>query len=123
MSRVAMLWNDTNPGMMLRAGQAQEAAAKLGVTVQSVGVHDLIDFEPAYAAIRSGGAEEWNLRHNNACLTLLALLFVGRDPFAGAPRPAQVWPVLSRTSGEAVRLLPRCRADRGQHIKKASGCP
>jgi putative ABC transport system substrate-binding protein len=57
MSRVAMLWNDTNPGMMLRAGQAQEAAAKLGVTVQSVGVHDLIDFEPAYAAIRSGGAE------------------------------------------------------------------
>jgi putative ABC transport system substrate-binding protein len=62
MSRVAMLWNDTNPGMMLRARQAQDATAKLGVTVQSVGVHDLIDFEPAFAAIANGGA--------NAMLTL-----------------------------------------------------
>ena len=57
MSRVAMLWNDTNPGMVLRAGQMTDAAAKLGVTVQSVGVHDLIDFEPAFAAIASGGAD------------------------------------------------------------------
>ena len=62
MSRVAMLWNDTNPGMVLRANQAQGAAAKLGVSIQSVGVHDLIDFEPAFAAIASGGA--------NAMLTL-----------------------------------------------------
>jgi hypothetical protein len=46
----------------LRANQAQDAAAKLGVTIQSVGVHDLIDFEPAFAAIASGGA--------NAMLTL-----------------------------------------------------
>lgn len=57
MSRVAMLWNDTNPGMLLRANQAQEAAARLGVTIQSFGVHDLIDFEPAFAAIRSSGAD------------------------------------------------------------------
>src|SRR5262249_2768448 len=62
MSRVAMLWNDSNPGMVLRANQAQDAAAKLGVSIQSVGVHDLIDFEPAFAAIASGGA--------NAMLTL-----------------------------------------------------
>jgi ABC-type uncharacterized transport system substrate-binding protein len=54
MSRVAMLWNDTNPGMVLRAHEAQDAAGKLGVTVHSIGVHDLIDFDPAFAAIASG---------------------------------------------------------------------
>jgi hypothetical protein len=30
-----MLWNDTNTGMVLRAREAQDAAAKLGVTIQS----------------------------------------------------------------------------------------
>jgi ABC-type uncharacterized transport system substrate-binding protein len=53
-SRVAMLWNDTNPGMVLRAHEAQDAAAKLGVTLQSIGVHDLISFDSAFAAIESG---------------------------------------------------------------------
>jgi len=51
-----------NPGTVLRANQAQDAAAKLGVSIQSVGVHDLIDFEAAFTAIASGGA--------NAMLTL-----------------------------------------------------
>jgi putative tryptophan/tyrosine transport system substrate-binding protein len=55
-SRVAMLWNDTNPGMVLRANEAQDAAAKFNVTLQSIGVHDLIDFEPAFKAISEGGA-------------------------------------------------------------------
>jgi putative ABC transport system substrate-binding protein len=55
-SRVAMLWNDTNPGMVLRANETQDAAAKLNVTLQSIGVHDLIDFEPAFKAISDGGA-------------------------------------------------------------------
>jgi putative ABC transport system substrate-binding protein len=55
-SRVAMLWNDTNPGMVLRANETQDAAAKLSVTLQSIGVHDLIDFEPAFKAISDGGA-------------------------------------------------------------------
>src|SRR5438132_8298 len=44
-SRVAMLWNDTNTGMVLRARETQDAATKLGVTIQSTGVHDLIDFD------------------------------------------------------------------------------
>jgi putative ABC transport system substrate-binding protein len=71
MSRVAMLWNDTNPGMVLRAQEAKDAAANLGVIVQSVGVHDLIDFDPAFAAIESGRAD-----------ALLALA----DPFTLAQR-------------------------------------
>src|SRR2546423_2377351 len=53
-SRVAMLWNDTNTGMVLRARETQDAATKLGVTIQSTGVHDLIDFDPAFAMIESG---------------------------------------------------------------------
>jgi putative tryptophan/tyrosine transport system substrate-binding protein len=65
-ARVAMLWNDTNPGMVLRAQEAREAAPKLGVTVQSIRVHDLVDFGAAFAAI-----ESW---HADALLTLV-------DPF------------------------------------------
>ena len=41
MSPVAMFWNDTNPGMVLRAHESQDAAAKLGVEIRSIGVHDL----------------------------------------------------------------------------------
>ena len=52
-SRVAMLWNDANPGMLLRAREAQDAATKLGVAINSVGVHDLISFETAFAMIAS----------------------------------------------------------------------
>jgi putative ABC transport system substrate-binding protein len=70
-SRVAMLWNDTNPSMVLRASETQVAAVKLGVIVQSIGVHDLIDFEGAFQAIRDGGA--------HALLTLI-------DPFTNAHR-------------------------------------
>jgi putative ABC transport system substrate-binding protein len=70
-SRVAMLWNDTNPSMVLRANETQDAAAKLGVTVQSIGVHDLIDFEGAFKAISDGGA---------------AALLVLVDPFTSAHR-------------------------------------
>jgi putative ABC transport system substrate-binding protein len=56
-SRVAMLWNDTNPGMVLRAREAQDAATKLGVIVESVGVHDLIDFDAAFVAIERSRAD------------------------------------------------------------------
>jgi putative ABC transport system substrate-binding protein len=52
-SRVAILWNDTNPGMLLRSREAQDAATKLGVAIKSVGVHDLISFESAFAMIAS----------------------------------------------------------------------
>jgi len=50
-SRIAMLWNDTNPSMVLRANESQDAAAKLGVAIHSIGVHDLIDFEGAFKAV------------------------------------------------------------------------
>src|SRR5262249_24108415 len=53
-SPLAMFWNDTNPSMVLRAHESQDAAAKLGVTIQSVGVHDLISFESAFAAVENG---------------------------------------------------------------------
>jgi putative tryptophan/tyrosine transport system substrate-binding protein len=52
-----MLWNDTNPGMVLRAQETRDAAPRLGVIVQSVGVHDLIDFETAFVGIESWQAD------------------------------------------------------------------
>ncbi len=52
-SRVAMLWNDTNTGMVLRSRETQDAATKLGVAIKSVGVHDLISFDSAFAMIAS----------------------------------------------------------------------
>jgi putative ABC transport system substrate-binding protein len=71
MSRVAMLWNETNPSMVLRANETQDAAVKLGVVVQSVGVHDPVGLERAFKAISDGGAA--------ALLTLV-------DPFTNAHR-------------------------------------
>ena len=52
-SPVAMFWNDTNPGMVLRAREAQSAADKLGLNLQSVGVHDLTSFDTAFARMES----------------------------------------------------------------------
>jgi putative tryptophan/tyrosine transport system substrate-binding protein len=53
-SPVVMLWNDTNPGMVLRAQETRNAAAKLGVMVESTGVHDLVSFESAFSSIEGG---------------------------------------------------------------------
>jgi putative ABC transport system substrate-binding protein len=50
-SRVAMLWNSTNPGMFLRAREAEAAAKLLGMTLISLGVHDLDTFDSAFARI------------------------------------------------------------------------
>jgi hypothetical protein len=50
-----MLWNDTNPGMTLRARESERAAAALGLAIQSYGVHDLVTFDPAFEAIVSAG--------------------------------------------------------------------
>jgi putative ABC transport system substrate-binding protein len=66
-----MLWNDTNTGMVLRAREAQDAAAKLSVTIHSIGVHDLIDFDPAFARFESSRVD--------ALLTLV-------DPFTSQHR-------------------------------------
>jgi putative tryptophan/tyrosine transport system substrate-binding protein len=91
-SRVAMLWNDTNTGMVLRAREARDAAAKLGVTIQSVGVHDLIDLDPAFAMIESGRI--------NALLTLV-------DPFTTQHRK-ESW--TSRLTGACPPSMRRGRS-------------
>jgi ABC-type uncharacterized transport system substrate-binding protein len=52
-SRIAMLWNDANTGMVLRSREAMDAAAKLRVAIKSVGVHDLISFDSAFTMIES----------------------------------------------------------------------
>ena len=62
----AVLWNDTNPGMALRAREAQSSSDKLGLNLESIGVHDLISFDAAFAKINSS--------QFNALLTLV-------DPF------------------------------------------
>jgi putative tryptophan/tyrosine transport system substrate-binding protein len=41
-SPVAMFWNDSNPGMVLRAHEAQNAAGKLGLNLQSIGVVSMV---------------------------------------------------------------------------------
>lgn len=53
-SPLGMFWNDTNPSMVLSAHQSQDAAAKLGLTIQSIGVHDLISFDSAFAVVEGG---------------------------------------------------------------------
>jgi len=63
---VAMFWNDTNPAMVLRAREVQNAADKMNLNIQSIGVHDLISFDDAFAMI--------NGKQFNALLTLV-------DPF------------------------------------------
>jgi len=56
MTRFAMLWNDTNPSMKTGARHAEEASTTMGLAVQSLGVHDLVDFDPSFAAIRGGSS-------------------------------------------------------------------
>ena len=41
MSHLAMLWNDSNPSMVLGARLAEEEGSKLGLSIQSIGVHDM----------------------------------------------------------------------------------
>ena len=70
-SRVAMLWNDSNPSMVLRARESQDVAPKLGITIESIGVRDLINFDSAFARIENGRID--------ALLTLV-------DPFTSQHR-------------------------------------
>jgi len=49
--RVAMLWNQDDLGMTLRYKASAEAAERLGVAVQALGVREPNDFETAFAAM------------------------------------------------------------------------
>jgi putative ABC transport system substrate-binding protein len=50
--RVAMLWNQDDPAMTLRYRASGEAAERLGVTVQALGLREPNDFEAAFARMR-----------------------------------------------------------------------
>jgi putative ABC transport system substrate-binding protein len=51
LSRVAVLWNAADPGMVLRFREIEAAAQSLGVTLQSLAVRGPNDFEAAFASI------------------------------------------------------------------------
>jgi len=50
-SRLAMIWNSSNPGMKLRAKETVASAGPLGVTVQDRGVPDLDGLESMFATL------------------------------------------------------------------------
>jgi putative ABC transport system substrate-binding protein len=50
-TRVVMLWNSANTGMLLRARETEAAAKVLGVTLRSQGVYDIDTFDSAFTAI------------------------------------------------------------------------
>jgi len=49
--RLAMLWNEDDLGMTLRYKASAEAAERIGVAVQALGVREPNDFEAAFAAM------------------------------------------------------------------------
>jgi putative tryptophan/tyrosine transport system substrate-binding protein len=51
LSRLAVLWNAADPGMVLRFHEIAAAARVLGVTLQSLEVRSPQDFAPAFTAI------------------------------------------------------------------------
>ena len=51
MSPLGMFWNDTNPSMVLSAHQSQDAAAKLGLTIQCT---ISLAFDSAFAVVERG---------------------------------------------------------------------
>src|SRR5262245_32823808 len=51
LSRVAVLWNAADPGMVLRFREIEAAARVLGVTLQPLEVRGPNDFEPAFTAM------------------------------------------------------------------------
>jgi putative ABC transport system substrate-binding protein len=51
LSRVAMVWNKSNAGMLLEARATQEAAGPLGVALQDRGIKDANEFETVFAVM------------------------------------------------------------------------
>jgi putative ABC transport system substrate-binding protein len=51
--RIAMLWNADDLGMTLRYRASADAAERLGVTVQALGVREPNDFDEAFASMRA----------------------------------------------------------------------
>lgn len=57
LSRVAVLWNSTRPGMALGFQNIDKASPQLGVTIQSVRVSGSDEFDQAFAAIEGSHPE------------------------------------------------------------------
>ncbi len=57
MKRVAFIWNPDNPGMKLRFGEAQTAAAAVGIALQSLEVRMSHELATAFAAATKEHAE------------------------------------------------------------------
>ena len=105
---VAMFWNDTNPGMVLRAREAQNAADKMDLNLQSIGVHDLISFEDAFATI--------NTKQFNALLTLV-------DPFTNEHRQRIVDFAATRRLPAIYEFTGVCGRRRTDFLRAKSSCP
>ncbi len=57
LSRVAFMWNTNVPGNLLEYKQAGDAARSMRLQLQSVEVSSVDDFERAFSALKTGGAE------------------------------------------------------------------
>src|SRR5919197_6067737 len=51
LSRVAMLWNKSNPGMAARARETEDAAKRMGVAVQDRGAKDSDELDNVFTAV------------------------------------------------------------------------
>jgi putative tryptophan/tyrosine transport system substrate-binding protein len=56
-TRVAFIWDPTNPGMTLRFKEAQAAAPALGITLQSVALQSPKELANAFAAVNAEHAD------------------------------------------------------------------
>src|SRR5262249_17093063 len=79
LSRMAVLWNGGDPGMVLRFREIEAAAKVLGVTLQSLEGREPQDFERGFTAMTRerpdalfGGAEGLNLTHRCQVLEFAA---------------------------------------------------
>ena len=57
LSRVAIMWNTNVPGNLLEYKQAGDAARSMRLQLQSVEVSSVDDFERAFSALKTGGAQ------------------------------------------------------------------
>jgi len=57
LSRVAIMWNTNVPGNLLEYKEAGDAARSMRLQLQSVEVSSVDDFERAFSALKTGGAQ------------------------------------------------------------------
>jgi putative ABC transport system substrate-binding protein len=70
-SRVAVLWNSTNPGTALVFKQTQTAAQELGLHLQSLDVQSVSDLEDSFKSATRSGARALDLLRSQPINTQL----------------------------------------------------